>query len=134
METSCELYCVGNAVADVLARPVDHLAPSGTSQPLDDVTLGPGGNCINTAIALARLGVSVRIATAVGNDRFGQFIREAVRAEGIDDAGLITIPAARTSASIVLIESGGERRFLHLRGVSAVFSGGHVDWQRVAGA
>jgi sugar/nucleoside kinase (ribokinase family) len=131
---SCEVFCVGNAVADVLARPVDQLAPPGTSQPLDDVVLGPGGNSINTAIALARLGVSVRVAAAIGDDRFGQFIRDRVRAEGIDDAGLVTLPGAKTSTSIVLVETTGERRFLHLRGVSAFFSGGNLDWGQVEGA
>jgi sugar/nucleoside kinase (ribokinase family) len=131
MEDSCEVYCVGNAVADVLARPVDHLAPSGTSQPLEDVLLAPGGNSINTAITLARLGVSVRIASAIGNDRFGQFMRVRVRAEGIDDTGLVTFPGAKTSTSIVLIETTGERRFLHLRGVSALFSGSNLDWGQV---
>ena len=134
MKSLCEVYCVGNAVADVLARPVDHLAPSGTSQPLEDVVLGPGGNSINTAIALARLGVSVRVAAAIGNDRFGQFIRDRVRAEGIDDAGLVTLPGAKTSTSIVLVETSGERRFLHLRGVSAFFSGQNLDWGQVEGA
>jgi len=124
-----DVFCVGNAVADVLARPVDHLAPSGTSQPLDDVMLGPGGNSINTAIALARLGIAVRVATAVGDDRFGQFLRDRVRAEGIDDSGIATLPAGKTSTSIVLIESSGERRFLHLRGVSAFLSEAHVDWR-----
>lgn len=134
MNDPCEVFCVGNAVADVLARPVDHLARSGTSQPLEDVALGPGGNSINTAISLARLGVSVRVAAAVGDDRFGQFIRDRVRAEGIDDADLVTLPGAKTSTSIVLVESTGERRFLHLRGVSASFSGQHLDWGQVAGA
>src|SRR5208282_4711789 len=131
---SCEVFCVGNAVADVLARPVDQLAPPGTSQPLEDVVLGPGGNSINTAIALARLGVSVRVAAAIGDDRFGQFIRDRVRAEGIDDAGLVTLPGAKTSTSIVLVETTGERRFLHLRGVSAFFSGGNLDWGQVEGS
>lgn len=134
MKSSCEVYCVGNAVADVLARPVDQLAPSGTSQPLEDVLLAPGGNSINTAITLARLGISVRIASAIGNDRFGQFMRERVRAEGIDDVGLVTFPGAKTSTSIVLVESTGERRFLHLRGVSALFSGSNLDWGQVEGA
>jgi sugar/nucleoside kinase (ribokinase family) len=134
MKSRCEVYCVGNAVADVLARPVDHLAPPGTSQPLEDVALGPGGNSINTGIALARLGISVRIAAATGDDRFGQFIRDRVRAEGIDDAGLVTLPGAKTSTSIVLIETSGERRFLHLRGVSAFFSGQNLDWEKVEGA
>jgi sugar/nucleoside kinase (ribokinase family) len=134
MTKSCEVFCVGNAVADILARPVDHLAPSGMSQALEDVELGPGGNSVNTAIALARLGVSVRVAAAVGNDRFGQFIRERVRAEGIDDTGLITLPGAKTSTSIVLVETNGERRFLHLRGVSAFFSAQNLDWGQVEGS
>lgn len=134
MKGPCEVYCVGNAVADVLARPVDHLASPGTSQPLEDVVLAPGGNSINTAIALARLGVAVRVAAAIGRDRFGQFLRERVRAEGIDDAGLVTIGGAKTSTSIVLVEATGERRFLHLRGVSAFFSGQHLDWGQVAGS
>ncbi len=121
-------------MADVLARPVDHLAPSGTSQPLEDVALAPGGNSINTAIALARLGVSVRVAAAVGDDRFGQFIRNRVRAEGIDDAGLVILPGAKTSTSIVLVEASGERRFLHLRGVSAFYSGQNLDWGQVEGS
>ena len=95
----------------------------GRANRLRTLCFAPGGNSINTAIALARLGVSVRVAAAVGNDRFGQFIRDRVRAEGIDDAGLVTLPGAKTSTSIVLVEASGERRFLHLRGVSAFFSG-----------
>jgi sugar/nucleoside kinase (ribokinase family) len=134
MNSLCEVFCVGNAVADVLARPVDQLAPSGTSQPLEDVLLGPGGNGINTAIALARLGVSVQVAAATGNDQFGQLLRDRIRAEGIDDANLVQLSGAKTSTSIVLIETSGERRFLHLRGVNAFFSGEHLDWAKVAGA
>lgn len=134
MTSRREVYCVGNAVADILARPVDRLAPSGTSQPLEDVVLAPGGNSINTAVTLARLGISVCIASAIGNDRFGQFMRDRVRAEGIDDDGLVTFPGAKTSTSIVLVESSGERRFLHLRGVSALFSGSNLDWGQVVGA
>jgi sugar/nucleoside kinase (ribokinase family) len=134
MKGQCEVFCVGNAVADILARPVDHLAPPGTSQRLEDVVLGPGGNTINTGIALARLGVGVRIAAAIGDDRFGQFLRERVRAEGIDDSSLVTLAGAKTSTSIVLVQATGERRLLHLRGVSAYFSDQNLDWGLVAGS
>jgi sugar/nucleoside kinase (ribokinase family) len=134
MDGQCEVFCVGNAVADILARPVDHLAPPGTSQRLADAALGPGGNSINTGIALARLGLGVRIAAAVGDDRFGQFLRERVRAEGIDDSSLVTLAGAKTSTSIVLVQATGERRLLHLRGVSGCFSDQHMDWGLVAGA
>jgi len=134
MNGPCEVFCIGNAVADVLARPVDHLAPPGTSQPLEDVALCPGGNSINTGIALARLGVAVRVIGAIGQDLFGQFIRDRVRAEGIDDSGLVTLPNGKTSTSIVLVQGSGERRFLHLRGVNAFYSGQGLDWKQVEGA
>ena len=122
--------CVGNAVADVIARPVDHLAPSGTRQPLEDVKLAPGGNGLNTAVALARLGISVGVDAAVGDDSGGQFLRERIRAEGVLEAAMVTIPGARTSTSIVLVETAGERRFLHLRGASTFFSAKHLDWRQ----
>jgi len=134
MNGRCKVFCAGNAVADVLARPVDHLASPGTSQRLEDVALGPGGNSINTGIALARLGVAVRIAAALGEDRFGRFLRERVRAEGIDDSGLVALPDAKTATSIVLVQATGERRFLHLRGASAHFSEEHLHWESVKGA
>jgi sugar/nucleoside kinase (ribokinase family) len=134
MKAQCEVYCAGNAVADVLARPVDYLAPPGTSQRLEDVALAPGGNSINTGIALARLGVRVHIAAATGEDRFGRFIRERVLAEGINDSGLVALAGAKTSTSIVLVQGTGERHLLHLRGVSAHFSEQMLDWRLAAGA
>jgi len=130
----CDVFCVGNAVGDVLARPVNDLASPGTSQKLEEVALGPGGNAVNTAIAMARLGCSVRIAAMVGNDRLGGMLREAVRAEGIDDTNLVTADGARTSVSIVLVQSGGERRLLHFRGANAYFSARHLSWDLAEGA
>jgi sugar/nucleoside kinase (ribokinase family) len=96
MKNQCVVFCIGNAVADILARPVDHLAPPGESQRLEDVVIAPGGNCINTGIALARQGVTVDISAAIGDDRLGQFVRERVRAEGIDDSGLTVDPGANS--------------------------------------
>jgi len=134
MNGQCEVFCAGNAVADILARPVDHLEPPGTSQRLEDVAFGPGGNAVNTAIALARLGVSVRVAAALGEDRFGQFLRERVCSEGLDDSGLVILAGSKTSTSIVLVQASGERRFLHLRGASTHFSEEHLKWELAKGA
>jgi sugar/nucleoside kinase (ribokinase family) len=121
-------------VADVLARPVDSFGTPGASQQLQQAALGPGGNGVNTAIALARLGVSVRLAAPVGRDRLGDLLRQAVHAEGIEDSNLVTLEGAQTSVSIVLVESRGERRFLHFRGANTHFSLQHVNWDGVEGA
>jgi len=129
-----EVFCVGNAVADVLARPVDGLAAPGASQRLEELALGPGGNAVNTAIALARLGVRVALAAPVGEDRLGEILRQSVRAEGVDDSSVITFKGARTAASIVLVDSSGERRLLHYRGASARFSAHQLNWDLVKGS
>lgn len=136
MNVSAErkIFCVGNAVMDVLGRPVDGLAPAGTSQRLERVAFSPGGNAVNTAIALARLDVPVSLAAAVGSDRPGHPMREALRAAGVEHSNLIEIAGAATSVSIVLVESGGERRLLHFRGANAHFSLAHLDWRLVEGA
>ena len=91
MKPRCEVFCAGNAVVDVLARPVDGIPAPGASQRLEEVVLGPGGNGVNTAMALARLGVRVALAAPVGEDRLGEILRQSVRAEGVDDCNVITV-------------------------------------------
>jgi len=63
-----------------------HLSPAGKQllpqEPatLEDVTLGPAATH-HTAIALARQAIPVRVSAAIGNDQFGQFLRDRVLAE-----------------------------------------------------
>jgi len=134
MKLECEVFCAGNAVMDVLARPVDGLPAPGASQRLEEVALGPGGNGLSTAVALARLGVRVALAAPVGDDRLGEILRWSVRFAGVDDSNVITVKEARTSVSLVLVESSGERRLLHFRGANAHFSACHLNWDVVKGA
>jgi len=134
MNPSCEVFCAGNAVVDVLARPVDGLAAPGASQRLEEVALGPGGNGVNTAMALARLGVRVALAAPVGEDRLGEILRQSVGAEGVDASNVISFKEARTSVSMVLVDSSGERRLLHFRGANAHFSARHLNWDLMKGA
>ena len=134
MNNRCEVFCVGNAVADVLARPVESLPAPGGSLHLDHVALVPGGNGVITSIALARLGVSVRLAAPVGNDRLGQMIRATLRAQGVNCDNVVTIKDASTASTVVLVQNNGERRLLHFQGASASLSVKHLDWSRLEGA
>ena len=134
MKAVCEVFCAGNAVMDVLARPVDGLPAPGASQRLEEVALGPGGNGVNTAVALARLGVRVALAAPMGDDRLGEILCQFVHSEDVDDSNVITVKEARTSVSLVLVESSGERRLLHFRGANAHFSACDLNWDLVKGA
>jgi sugar/nucleoside kinase (ribokinase family) len=134
MNLPCDVFCAGNAVLDVLARPVNGLPAPGASLRLEQAALAPGGNGVNTAMALARLGVRVALAAPVGEDRLGDILRHAVHDEGVDDSGLVRVKDVSTSLSLVLVDSSGERRLLHFRGANACFSAHDLNWDRVKGA
>ena len=50
----------------------------------------------NTAIGAAKLGVSAAWISRLGADEFGQYIRNQIRAEGVDCSGVHFDPAHRT--------------------------------------
>lgn len=78
-------------------------------------TRGFGGDTLNTAIYLARLGVGVDYVTALGNDRFSDEMVAAWAAEGVGTSRILR--AAGRLPGLYLIETGpgGERRFSHWR-------------------
>ncbi|MEI7743255.1 MAG: carbohydrate kinase family protein, partial [Chloroflexota bacterium] len=68
-----------------------------------------GGTAGNTAAALARLGVPVEFAGAVGDDGFGRFLVGDFAAVGVGTAGLVVTDAAPTCQVLALVEPDGER-------------------------
>jgi sugar/nucleoside kinase (ribokinase family) len=115
-----DVVCLGILVADAIARPVEGLPPRGSLELVDEITLHGGGCALNTASALARLGLRAAAVGKVGRDPFGDFLLGLLDARGVDRRGVLRGHVA-TSASIVLVDAGGERTFLHLPGAN-----GHV--------
>jgi sugar/nucleoside kinase (ribokinase family) len=112
-----DVVCLGILVADVIGRPVDRL-PHGSVSLLDDVSLHGGGCALNTATGLARLGLSVAIVGKVGLDPFGDFLVDLLGERTIDASGVRRDRTTPTSATIVLVDTEGERTFLHQPGAN----------------
>ncbi|MEU8250383.1 5-dehydro-2-deoxygluconokinase [Nonomuraea sp. NPDC048916] len=55
-----------------------------------------GGSPTNVAVAAARHGVRAAVITAVGADPFGEWVRQAIRGFGVDDAFVATIEGPPT--------------------------------------
>ena len=68
-----------------------------------------GGSPTNTAAGAARLGLRSAVITRVGDEHMGRFIREQLRAEGVDVRGVITDPERLTA--LVLLGIRDEERF-----------------------
>jgi 2-dehydro-3-deoxygluconokinase len=95
--------------------------------------LACGGDTFNTAIYLARAGVKVGFATAIGDDAYSESILALAAAEGIS-ADLVLRVAGRLPG-LCLVESGpsGERSGRYWREGSPVRDLFELpDWMRVA--
>lgn len=78
-----------------------------------------GGDTLNTALHLARLGAEVGYLTALGADPFSAELRRAWAAEGLDPALMLTDPARSVGLYAISTTPAGERSFTYWRGESA---------------
>jgi sugar/nucleoside kinase (ribokinase family) len=122
-----DVVCLGILVADTIARPVEGLPPRGSLELVDEITLHGGGCALNTASALARLGLQAAAVGKVGRDPFGDFVLGLLDARGVDRRGVLQDPTVATSASVVLVDAGGERTFLHLPGANGRVRADELD-------
>ena len=81
--------------------------------------LGYGGDTLNTAIHMARLGCDVAFATAIGTDSFSASLRDAWAAEGLDCSLVLADPARGAGLYAISLDAAGERSFAYWRGESA---------------
>ena len=81
--------------------------------------LGQGGDTMNSAIHLARLGRNVAYMTALGDDHFSHGLRERWAAEGIDTSLVLTDPGRHPGLYAITNDADGERHFTYWRGDSA---------------
>jgi fructokinase len=70
------------------------------------LTAIPGGGPFNTARTIARLGPTVAFVGGISTDRFGQILRDRLRADGVDDRYLVDTPRPTTLAIAELDDSG----------------------------
>jgi sugar/nucleoside kinase (ribokinase family) len=122
-----DVVCLGILVADAIARPVDELPVRGALELVDDISLHGGGCALNTASALVRLGLEAAVVGKVGADPFGDFILRLLDERGVGRSGVLRDPGVSTSATVVLVDSGGERTFLHLLGANGRVSPEELD-------
>jgi fructoselysine 6-kinase len=69
-----------------------------------------GGNAVNVAVQITRLGRPAWYLGAVGPDAAGQQVRDALVACGVDTWGLVQAPG-RTSTSRIRVDKAGVRHF-----------------------
>ena len=100
-------------------------------QPGETVTNGTllvnhGGKGANQAVAARRLGAEVRLIGCVGDDPSGRAVRGALRAEGVDAAGLMTSDGAATGTALILVDRDGRNQIGVAPGANRALTVEHV--------
>lgn len=104
------VLCIGIPVRDLTFR-VDSVPARGSKANATHLAEICGGNALNAAIAMARLGGRVAFAGPMGDARetSSGFILERMAAEGIDIRHIVRMPDAATPVSAIIIDVTGER-------------------------
>ena len=67
-----------------------------------------GGKGGNQAAAVVAAGIPCRMVSAVGDDGFGIFLRDRLRAAGVDDSHVATVPGQGSGMSVAIMDAGGD--------------------------
>ncbi|MDH2405770.1 sugar kinase [Bradyrhizobium sp. SSUT18] len=104
------ILCIGIPVRDLTFR-VDAVPARGSKANASHLAEICGGNALNAAIAIARLGGRVCFAGPMGDTRetSSGFVLERMAAEGIETTHVVRMPGLTTPASAIMIEPSGER-------------------------
>jgi len=74
-----------------------------------------GGDTLNTAVYLARLGVAVDYVTALGDDPWSEEMVSAWRAEGVGTGHVVRVPGRLPGLHLISTDRVGQRTFYYWR-------------------
>jgi sugar/nucleoside kinase (ribokinase family) len=105
-----KILCAGGAVQDIIMR-VEKFPQAGAKVQASEYLVTSGGQAGNAAVAMARLGAKTSYIGALGdqNDDVANVIIKALTTENIDVRGVLRVPGARSSVSLIMIDAGGEK-------------------------
>ena len=118
-----KMLCIGMMVCDTLLSPVPSNILTLGSVRIDKPSVCCGGDALNVAIGLAKLGNSVSVAGRVARDANGKFILNECNKYGIHASGVVYEEECATAASYALIDENGERHFLSEKSIFEKLSG-----------
>ncbi len=98
-------------------------------------TFSTGGPVSNTGLALHKLGISTQLMGKVGDDLFGQAVKQLMSAYDPHLAdSMVVDKTVSTSYTVVINPPGVDRIFLHCPGANDTFNGEDVPYELLATA
>lgn len=86
----------------------------------------PGGKGANQAVAAARMGAAVTMIGRVGNDDYGQTLRQLAARDGIDTHYIETDPQEATGIALITVDAEGRNTIVVASGANLEITPQHV--------
>lgn len=121
-DTTFQPVClIGNLTIDLIINQVPELPVWGQEVLGVSHSQVSSGQAGYTAFALRGLGIPVSLISIVGDDDYGQQIRNDLRKSGVDLDGLSAYPGGQTGITVAIVRADGERAFVSNLGCSVHF-------------
>lgn len=112
MNNKLDVICIGAAIVDIPLHPVSKNIFDSESYPLEKICMTIGGDAINEATIISRLGYKVALMSRVGKDIVGDYIIKFCEQNNIDYSSVTIDPDIDTSINVGLVTENGERTFV----------------------
>jgi len=129
-----DVACIGLMVCDIIIKPVDKTVFDVDATQLDTLKIASGGDALNVASNMSRLGLDVGLVGKVGNDVFGEYLINQAAKSGINTCGVKKSDNCTTSTSIVMVDKTGERYFAYYSEANDSLSVDDIDFDYLSGA
>lgn len=109
-----KILVTGVSVVDFVFR-LDQFPDRGEKYRARDVATVGGGNAANAAVAAARLGGRVSLASRLGDDEVGDMILTDIESEGVDCGLVNRFAGHRSPLSSIYVNGEGERQIVNFQ-------------------
>lgn len=123
------VICIGEILIDFICTDIDVDLASGTR-----FIKSAGGAPGNVAATIAKLGGNSSFIGKVGNDSFGDFLKNTLEDVNVDTSMIIRDVAANTTLAFVSLKADGERDFVFNRGSDGRLHFNELDLERIVKA
>ncbi|WDY56249.1 ribokinase [Pseudomonas sp. PSKL.D1] len=123
---SAKVVVVGSLNMDLVAR-AERLPRPGETLAGESFFTVPGGKGANQAVAVARLGGSVAMVGNVGDDAYGQQLRQALEVEGIDCQPVGVCPGVSSGVALITVDAASQNCIVIIPGGNGLLTPASVQ-------
>lgn len=124
-----DVVCIGVVLVDLPLGPLDEQIFHKETTMVPRIGLTTGGDALNEAVILARLGKKPALVGQIGADMLGDLIVKRCAEEGVDYSKLKRDPGTDTRINVVIIGADGQRHFVKTQSAgSGSFRADEIDY------